>query len=197
MAITSYTELVGVLATYVKLDSVASIPVFIGNFEARANRNIRSPEMEVRATATPTSEYIVFPTDFLELRNIQINGTPTKLLEYASPQKIDAMRLTTGRPVYYTVVGGQFQIVPFATGSVVEVSYFKKIPELSSTNASNWLLLAHPDYYLAGCLCEAYLFSLDDRYDKQEMIVVNKEIALNKRGRQKTYGSGPLRVSAV
>lgn len=170
---------------------------FIDMFEARVNRILRVPEMEKRATSTPTSQYVNLPTDFLELRNIQINTSPVTLLEYASPQKIDAMGMTTGTAKYYSLVGNQFQINPSASGSVVEIAYYGKITALSSTNTTNFLIDSNPDYYLMGCIYEAALYAVDDRAGQVAQIVAEKEAAIIRQGRSKQYGSGPLVVSSV
>lgn len=194
----NYSELKTAIADWEHRSyDAGKVDTFIELFQARANRTLRVPEMEKRATSTPTGEYVVMPTDFLELRNIQINGTYTTLLEYASPQKIDAMGLTTGTPAYYTLVGNQFQINPSASGKVVEISYYGKIAALSATNTSNFLLASHPDYYLMGCIHEALLYSIDDRAGQVAQIVSEKEAAIMRQGKRKQYGTGPLVVSAV
>ena len=178
-------------------DLTANIDTFIDLFEARVNRNLRVPEMEKRATSTPTDAYIALPDDFLELRNIQINSNPVRLLEYASPQKIDAMSYLTGTALYYTLVGNEFQIHPSAADSEVEIAYYSKIPALDATTTTNWLIDSNPDYYLAGCLLEAFTFVLDDRASMYASIVAEKEALINRAGKSKQYGSGPLVVSAA
>lgn len=178
-------------------DLTASLDTFIDLFEARVNRTLRVPEMENRATSTPTGEYVALPTDFVELRNIQINTSPVRLLEYASPQKIDAMSSLTGVPIYYTLVGNEFQLSPSAAGYEVEIDYYAKVPALDSTTTTNWLIDSHPDYYLAGCILEACLFTLDERATEYAAIVGNKEEWIKRAGKSKQYGSGPLVVSAI
>lgn len=193
-----YTELKTNIADWLhRTDLTTKIDTFIDLFEARVNRNLRVPEMEKRATATPTTEYVALPTDFLELRNIQINGTTTTLLEYASPQKIDAMGLTTGTSRYYSLVGNEFQLNPSAAGSTVEIAYWGKITPLDSTNTTNFLIESHPDYYLMGCIYEALVYSIDDRRNEVAQIVAEKEAAIIRKGKKKQYGAGPLVVSAV
>lgn len=194
----TYSELKTQIAAWLHRGNLtAQIDTFIDLFEARANRNLRIPEMEKRATSTPTGEYVALPSDFLELRNIQLNSTPPFLLEYAPPQKIDAMALTTGKARYYTLVGDEFQFAPSAAGSEIEISYFATIPALSDSNTSNFLLASDPDYYLMGCLYEACIFTRDDRANQYGQITSEKEASINSRGNSKQYGSGPLVVSAI
>lgn len=194
----NYTELKTAIADWEHRSyDAGKVDLFIDLFEARVNRNLRVPEMEKRATATPTSEYVALPTDFLELRNIQINGSSVTLLEYASPQKIDAMGLTTGTSRYYSLVGNEFQLNPSAAGSTVEIAYYGKITPLSDANLTNFLIDSHPDYYLMGCIHEALIYAIDDRAAQVAQMVAEKEASIIRKGTAKKYGAGPLVVSAV
>ena len=194
----NYTELKTAIADWEHRSyDAGKVDLFIDLFEARVNRNLRVPEMEKRATSTPTTEYVALPTDFLELRNIQINGSTVSLVEYASPQKIDAMGLTTGTAHYYSLVGNEFQLNPSAAGSTVEIAYYAKITPLSDTNLTNFLIDSHPDYYLMGCIHEALIYSIDDRAAQVAQMVAEKEAAIIRKGTAKKYGAGPLVVSAV
>lgn len=170
--------------------------LFIDLFEARVNRILRVPEMEKRTTFVPAGEYQALPADFLELRSMQVNGPTVRLLEYASPQKIDAMGLT-GLTRYYSLVGNEFQFNPTAAGSTVEIAYYGKITPLDNINTSNFLLASHSDYYLMGCVYEALRYSKDGmaaeiKLDRDEM-----ELKIIRQGKNKQYGSGPLVVSAI
>lgn len=194
----NYTELKTAISDWEHRSyDAGKVDLFIDLFEARINRNLRVPEMEKRATATPTDEYVALPTDFLELRNIQINGTNVTLLEYASPQKIDAMGLTTGTAYYYSLVGNEFQLNPSAAGSEVEIAYYAKITPLSDAEPTNFLIESHPDYYLMGCIHEALIYAIDDRAAQVAQMVAEKETAIIRKGTAKKYGAGPLVVSAV
>lgn len=194
----NYTELKTEIAAWNHHSfDAGKVDLFIDLFEARVNRNLRVPEMEKRATATPTTEYVALPTDFLELRNIQINGSTVSLVEYASPQKIDAMGLTTGTARYYSLVGNEFQLNPSAANSTVEIAYYAKITPLSDANPTNFLIDSHPDYYLMGCIHEALIYAIDDRAAQVAQMVSEKEASIIRKGTAKKYGAGPLAVSAV
>lgn len=135
---------------------------FIGLAEARFNRELRTLDMETRATASLSDEYLALPDDFLELRAVQIDDDP---LTYATPQHIREIwaSVTSGQPRYYTIVDGQFQFAP-APGSTytVEIIYLQKVPALSDSNTSNWVLASHPDLYLAQYLALAEAFGWND-----------------------------------
>jgi hypothetical protein len=126
----------------------------IDMFEAWVNRSLRVPQMEQEST-TPASEYLALPTDFLELRDIQWQGSPRVQLEYATPAYADLYDTSgsAGTPQFYTIVGDQLRLIPAPDATTdVRITYWKKITPLSDSNTSNWLLSLYPDAYLYGSL---------------------------------------------
>lgn len=155
MALDSYTNLKTALQTWLARADVSSdVDDMIDLFEAWINRNMRMPQMEQEAT-TAAAEYLALPSDFLELRDIQFQGNPRRQLEYMSPSMADLYDTsgTAGTPRFYTLVGDQIRLIPQPDSTTdIRIDYWKKVPALSSTNATNWLLALYPDAYLYGCL---------------------------------------------
>ena len=143
-------------------DLTSQIPDFITLAEAKLNRALRTRQMEQRSTAD-AAEYMALPTGFLELRNIQVNGTPNYTLEQRAPWEMDALDDgVAGRPSRYCLLANQIQLAPVPDATyTLEIDYYEVIPPLAS-NSSNWLLAAAPDIYLYGALLEAAVFMLDD-----------------------------------
>jgi hypothetical protein len=60
-----------------------------------------------------------------------------------------------------------------------------KIPALSDSNTSNWVLASHPDVYLYGSLAEAFKYSMDDeqaaKYDGLFRNGIQEILALDKQ----------------
>ncbi|MHB1176076.1 MAG: phage adaptor protein [Sulfuriferula sp.] len=192
----NYSELKDNIAAWLHRDDLsAQLDLFIDLFEARANSRLRTNEMQKRSTSTPTTEYVPLPADFIELRNIQINGNKVSLLEYASPQKIDAMGLVSGPSKYYTIIANELQINPSASGSEVEIAYYATIPALSTTNLTNWLIDRYPEYYLMGCVQQALIYTLDDRAAQAEQAILGMEAEINRNSKRSI--SGPMVVSAI
>ena len=54
-----------------------------------------------------------------------------------------------------------FAPIPDDTYSI-ELSYCQRIPALSDTNPTNWLLNLYPDAYLYAALCEAQPYMIGD-----------------------------------
>ena len=167
MSITTYSELQSSIADWLLRDDLtAVIPTFISLAEAKFNRRIRDYRMVKRATAEVDTAYFAIPSDWQENIRFQLNTTPITTLEYVTPdQAAEEKRLynSSGRPAFFTMIGDQFQIVPPPDGTYdAELTYYAKIPALSNSNASNWLLGVAPDMYLYGALMEAAPYLDDD-----------------------------------
>jgi hypothetical protein len=166
MSISTYSELQTACANWLsRVDLTARIPEFIALAEAKIQRTLRVRQMETRVSATAT-EWMSLPTDYIELRNIKITSTrPYVALTLIDPGQADADYTgATGLPLFYTLQGNQVRLIPApdATTYTVEMIYFKKIPALSVTNTTNWLLTAAPDAYLYGTVTEALVMVQDD-----------------------------------
>jgi len=142
------------------------IPQFIQLAESDFNNRLRTREMIKRATASLTTEYVPIPAGMLQIRNIQLNTDPQRLLEYKTPEELDELALTyttVGRPVYYTLLGEAIQVKPAPdTTYTVEVAYYNEIPALTDSNSSNWLLSKSPNIYLYSALYHSASFLMAD-----------------------------------
>lgn len=119
--------------------------------------------MENRVTSSVSTEYVALPTGFLAMRNFQLNSDPKVRLEYVTPDYIDKNYpdSTTGKPVFYTIVGGEIQLAPAPDGTyTAEMSYFKKLD--IATDSTNWVLTNAPRVYYYGSLMEAAAYLKND-----------------------------------
>ncbi len=162
MAIDSFASLKSSIAAWaVRTDFTAVIPDFITLAESLFNNGdakmevepLRLREMETAATSTPSSGDITLATDFLEMRRVTLQSNPKRVLEYAPPDWLDGAYTTTtsGDPSFYTIVGSTLSIRPTSTSSL-QYLYYAKIPALSDSNTTNWLLTKSPNAYLFGSL---------------------------------------------
>ena len=157
MALANYTDLKASVATWLaRSDLTSDIPDFILLAESDMNQRLSTLEtMTKNAAFSITGEYVAVPADFNGLRNMYRNGPPREPIEYlTNDQQLNAFT-TTGKPRYVEVVGGNFHFapVPDATYSATMV-YYSTIPPMAS-NATNWLLTAHPELYLYATLAAA------------------------------------------
>ena len=170
MALTTYTELKASLADWLNRSDLTSvIPDFISLAEAQMERQLRTRQMIVRATASfaAAAEYGTVPDDFLEVKSIKLDTNPVTNLTFQTIDSLDQLSNTTylssGKPLYFTVVGNQFRLLPIPVGAyTAELVYYSKLTKLSASVATNWLLTQAPDVYLYGSLLQAAPYLQDD-----------------------------------
>ncbi len=116
------------------------------------------------ATTSPSDNKVAFPSDFLELREMHLQGNPPILLEFQTPDLFFRNGQTTlsGRSHYFTMLGTEFQFAPSQdTSYTVQILYYAQPTFISSTTASNLFLAYYPDALLYATLAEAepYLYN--------------------------------------
>ena len=168
MSISTYAELKTAVENWLdRTDLTSRVPEFIALSEARIGRRLRVRGLEERST-TPMiggQEYYSLPDDFLQARNVQINTNPVNVLTYRTPEQLDKeyAYTTTGTPVAYSIIGNEIQLKPIpGSTDKLEISYFLKLPALSDSNTTNWIMTNAPDLLLYGSLIEAEAFLVDD-----------------------------------
>lgn len=174
--ISDYTTLQSAAVEYLGRDQdatlVARVPTFIQFFEAKMNRDLRHRKMEQRSTTTVDTsdtepEFISLPSDFQSMQRIRLSSyTGKPSIDYRSGTQADDYRFknanTTGRPLFYTVVGDEIELLPTPDQNyTIEMVYRKYIPALASYS-TNWLLSLAPDLYLYGTLLEAEPYLKND-----------------------------------
>ena len=169
MALSNYSELKSSIADFLNRDDLTSvIPTFISLAEAAFARDLRHYKMENRATGTIDSQYMTKPGDWLETIRINITTANTRPLDLLSSQTMVDKRAnhldTTGIPRYYRHSENQFEFFPSPDGSYgVELLYYQRVPALSDSNTTNWLLTEAPDAYLYGALVHSAPYLSDDQ----------------------------------
>jgi hypothetical protein len=169
MAITTFAELKTAVANFLaRSDLTDRIPEFISMAEARMGRELETRSQEKRATATLTGgdAFVSLPTDLRSIRMVKLNTTPTEVLEYYTPQKINELYSSggSGKPRAYTIIGGEIKFAPTPdSGYTAEIVYMEGVPDLSDSNTTNTILTRHPDLYLYGALSAASVYLMDDQ----------------------------------
>lgn len=167
MAITTYAELKTAIGEWLNRDDLDSvIPNFISLAEAQFNRTIRHRKMVVRSDATLDTPYFAVPGDWLQTIRFQLNTNPVTPLLFVTPeQALEESQVYSAaqQPLFYTMIGEQFQVVPAPDGSYdAELLYYGKIPALSDSVATNWLLTESPDLYLYAALVQTAPYLKED-----------------------------------
>jgi hypothetical protein len=168
MSYTNYTDLQASVASYLgRSDLTTEIPDFIRFAELRLGRELRTRQMLNSATAPMIANdaKVALPTDFLEIRDLFIQGNPRRPLTYMSPSAFsrEARADIVGLPVFYTILASEFQYAPIPDAIyTLEILYYAKPTFLSSSNASNVFLANYPDALLYASLIEAEPYLIND-----------------------------------
>jgi hypothetical protein len=197
MTISTYAELQTAVGDWLaRSDLTSNIPDFITLFEAEACRKLRVRPAETTATLTPSSGSASLPSDFLGVRRLTWDGSVAIDLSYVTPSELQSRYpdAADGVPAVYTIEGGTIRIRPIDDEDLILV-YRAKTAAVSGT--LNWLFTNHPDAYLFGALCEAYMFDKDEeraaiwaaRRDKTFDGI--KEVDFHYRGNMRIRVDGP------
>ena len=168
MALTTYDELKTSIADFLNRDDLTSvIPDFITMAEAEMHRRIRHWRQEKRSTAELDTQYSAIPADFLEVISFHISSGDYRSLELISRSEMQDRRYrsgdASGKPAFYAITAGEIEVYPTPDGTyTAELYYYSRIPALSASNASNWVLEYFPDAYLYGSLVHSAPYLKDD-----------------------------------
>lgn len=203
MALANYSDLLAAVGNWLnRSDLTARIPDFIVLAEAEFNRLVRTPDMEATANVTVTSGAGSLPADCLGVKTARIAGAGK--LNFISTDEFDelsaAVSPPAGNPDSYTEWGSSLHILPSGNATVA-IRYFQKIPALTVSNATNWLMTRHPDLYLYATLVQSEAFGWNDERLPLWRSAVEQTISqINADGQRNKYGgliaarSGPSQV---
>jgi hypothetical protein len=194
--ITNYATLQSTVADYLKRADLSSqIQTFIQLAEADMNTRLRTREMIVRANATSQQEYVAVPPDWLEAISLKIidGQSPLRFVTLDEADIIVSDRSFT-RPSAYSFMDSAIRLVPApADDTQIEMVYYGKIPALSDTTTSNWLLTRAPDIYLYGALTHAAPFLMDDqRLQTFGQIYLSRVESLREESERALHSGSPL-----
>ena len=202
----TYAQLQTEIANWLdRTDLTSQIPTFIELAEASFNRTIRAPDMITKNDSYSISgQDNTLPSDTLEIIRIVVDVQPVIVLEYLTPQDLSELRgeLTgTGKPYYFTLVGGssnQLEVLRSPdqtyTSSII---YYTRIPALTDSATTNWLLTANPDIYLFGALVEAEPYLKNDERMPLWTNRLDKALTtLRLQGERELHSGSSLRMRA-
>ena len=174
---------VGYIETYADLKTAiadlldrANLAVTIGMFiqlcEADMNRKLRHYKMVATSSATGFGgdPKVALPVDWLEARNIEINGVQ---YTYTSPDVIDIIKQGVGcaqdtqdnlKKGHYSFIDSCMEILPVPGDDYqIYMDYYARIPPLmDQADGKNWILVEAPDAYLYGALIHSAPYLRDD-----------------------------------
>lgn len=202
MALSNYSELQASIAGWInRTDQTVQIRDFIALAEARFNRDgrLRVRDAVIQTSFSIADQRTSLPSDFGELINLNHSGyQPPFPLESMTPQQLDdelaRWNGAQGPPRYYCIEGGQIEVAPIPnTTYTTDLTYYAKVPALSDSATTNWLLTVAPDIYLVASLIEAWRYVMNqEQVDANEArlnALLNEYSAANARAEA---GGAPL-----
>lgn len=163
--ITDYASLQDAIADYAdRTDLGRRIPMFIRAFEAQFSRDNNLQQMYVSSAAlTPDANgAVTLPTDVANWDQfIWSNGGISGVLQIVTPAWAASLDQTTGMvPRFAYIQNGKLYVKPNGPCDVT-VSYYQKLPNLSTTATTNWLIDKAPEVYLWGSLVQVAVYVKD------------------------------------
>lgn len=139
-----------------RTDVAAAAEDFIALYEARANRNLRVRQMEASYSQSVTAQRNALPVGWLEMiGKPTVGGKPQDFITRDQFKLLDGT-IPVFESGYFSIFGSNIALnVDVSAGVVLAYDYYLKIPTLSVTNQTNWLITDGPDIYLYGSLLEA------------------------------------------
>jgi hypothetical protein len=110
-------------------------------------------------------------------------------LDYITEDAADVLYpdRASGLANHFMIVGSSLTALPLSSNSI-QLTYYAKVPALSDSNTTNWLLTAHPALYLHACKLYAAEFTGNEHGEiEKQATYVNQYItninALDNRGK--------------
>ena len=201
MAITTYAELKTSITDFLNRDDLDTVaPTFISLAEADLQRRVRHWRGEKRSTAEIDTQYSAIPADFLEAIRFYITGGDTRPLELISQSELLNRKFrnlnTSGQPAYYAITAGEIEVYPVPDATYTsELYYNARVPALSDTTTTNWLLEYYPDAYLYGSLVHSAPYLKEDaRLQTWAALYQSAVDAINTESESSKFGGSGRRL---
>lgn len=204
----NYSELQTALADWsARSDLTSFIPTFIEFSTAMFNHGIpersiaplRLREMEAVSSLTPASGVVTLPTDYLQYRRVVEKASIRRELTYVAPGYVDQQYpdRAGGLSCDFTIIGSSLTMYPVSSNDI-ELTYYQKIPDLSVSVTSNWLLAKQPNLYLHAGLLQLALFVRDDALLARSTAIVAAAIdGLNITNEQANYARAGTKIRGI
>jgi hypothetical protein len=202
VALSNYSDLVSAVGDWLaRSDLAARSPDFIALAEARINRELRVREMLDQVSSSVSEQTIALPSDFLEVYRLTLDTENDVPLEYRpiEDSELRVAGLTSGQPMWFSILGDDIQLYPAPDGTYdYTLDYYARVPALTSSATTNWLMTKAPDLYLFGALCEAESFlQNDERIAIWEAKFQAAKRSLNGADQRAKRSSAPRRMRVV
>jgi hypothetical protein len=171
MSLGNYGELkTAIAARLARSNMTALIPDFVLITHAKLMRGHKDPlsgrwivpplrldDMIETSELTPTDGAADLPAGYLSTKLLTSAASEVPL-RYMSPADLRTRAIfgQSGRPVFYTIQGGQILIAP-SNGETLSLTHFAEVALPSADADTNAIFTKVPQAYLFGALAEAYM----------------------------------------
>lgn len=199
-AIQSYSELCTTVADWIHRTDLGNIiPTFVAAAEESMSADINSRSMDSKTTlyTSANTSAVALPIDMVEMRRLQVVGSYNNVLKYVTPDQLgqDYSNNITSRPSEFTVIGGNIELAPTPDSIyALELTYKRRIPALSNTNTTNWVLQSWPSVYLYGTLIHACNYTMD--FERQAVAQKMYDEAVSNINKVDWYSGATMTVRA-
>lgn len=162
MSIGTYSELQTAIANWrARGDLSSKLADFITLAEAKINRRLRTVNQEtaIASTAIASDYTAARPADCLEVKALWCVTDPERSILPATLGKVIEFQADGAIPTLVAWSGSDF--VFNGNGSNYQGIYYAKVPALSGSATTNWLLTASPDVYLMAGIEQACIYLRD------------------------------------
>ena len=190
MALDTFSDLKSVIADYLARDDLTTqIPDFIRLAESTLNDVLRQADMVTQSTGvTITAGRATLPSDALEVVYAQVGSAEDEPLEQITPQQLTMLRRTRTRdaanPRFFAIIGRQIVVTPTPSSGTLDLDYYQRIPALTTSNTTNWLLDDAPHVYLYTSLLHATPFLMDDARYQVFQNTVSQQVMASVKSQQ-------------
>lgn len=176
-------------------DLASLIPDFVMMAERRINMDLESRQQEslVSLSAASGALSVPLPDDAGRIRALSVAAGGE--LEYLTPAEFnrEQWQTLTGKPRVYTVIGQDVFLGPVPdTDYSLQLTYAQYVPALADNAGTNWLIVQHPEVYLAASMCESILYTKN--MDALPMWEGKYQSAIAGVNKQDAFTGGALRV---
>lgn len=183
-----YADLLADVEDTLDRDDLATrLPRWLRLVEARLNRLLQDPDMEVATTLTGDGANL--PADFGEA--ISLGTADGNTLKPMGNQEYAAILPQSGTSRYFTIREGKVYYVPGSANATLV--YRRSIPPLTEADDTNWLLERAPDVYFYGVLLQANAWNVDNDAAAGWKALWDEAIAeLRSDGARRKWGPGAI-----
>lgn len=188
--ITNFATLVAAVKDFADRTDMtdAQAELFIQLGEDRINDLLRVYQMEASTTIPVNSSGVgTLPTDFLEMKVVY--DSDNVVLPQITPEFL--VEMPTGGKKSYTLLADTLRTAP-PEAEDITIVYYAKVPNLNSSDTTNWLLTLKPSIYFYAAMLSYAVWRDEDAEIGKWDGALNRAIAELDKAEKRGRYSGPV-----